>query len=424
MPVGRNTPLITATLIAGILIGVAAAYLTPIAPLQAKTVTLNSTTVVTRTVAITEMAQATTKTEIVTVTLRELTTKTFSPLPQVPLRLEVKYSRQFEVLLINGYKVVKDALNRTLILVPRGFQPPKDLEGTVVYTPVERVALMSATQVALIERLKEKEPQILERVAGIMWGEQYEWYFSDLEERLMSGKIKDLGPDYSPSIEELVALKPDLVIIYTFPGSDFPQRLEELGIPFVVDNEYLETSPLARFEWIKLIATFFDLDEEAFSIFRDVENRVSEVVGDVETSGATSPLVCWFMVYRGVVYAAGGKSFPANALNMLRARYAFTDAGSTGSVTVNIEEVLNRCKDADVVVYPTSFVSGVSDILSEAPELGELKAFKERRVYAYAPSVFQLGYYDTEGWVKDLASILYPNLYPGYEPKYFVRLGG
>ncbi|MEM0481924.1 MAG: ABC transporter substrate-binding protein [Nitrososphaerota archaeon] len=417
----KAIPILAALLAVGFIAGLAIAVLTPITPQRATTLTVTQTTISTRTVAYTTSIERTAS-WTVTTTLR-LTETVMQP-PRLPLELEVKYSKQFEIKLFDGYKVVRDALNRTLILVPRGREPPSGLSGVIIYTPVERAVLMSATHVALVERLRELAPGILDKVVGIMWGRQYEWYFKEVAERLSKGVIKDVGPAHSPSFEELVALKPDLVVIYTFPGSDLPQRLDELKIPYVVDNEYLETSPLGRFEWIKLIATFFDLDEDAYRIFAEVEREVNGVVNDVQRSGLGAPLVCWLMVYRGTVYVAGGDSFPANALRMLGARYAFSDIRSTGSVTVNIEEVLSRCRDADVVVYPTSFVSSLSDILSEAPGLREIRAFREGRVYAYSPTIYQLGYYDSEGWVKSLAIILYPQLYPGEEARYFVRLGG
>ncbi|MEM1534641.1 MAG: ABC transporter substrate-binding protein [Nitrososphaerota archaeon] len=424
-----TTILLVAFLVAGFIAGIAVAAITPLTPSRTYATTLTNTQTTTVTKAYTTtLTQPSTvmRAHTTTLTLQSVVvTQTITTsVPHIPLTFEVKYSRQFEIRLVDGYKIVRDALNRTLILVPRGQQPPPGLNGVVVYTPVERVVLMSATQVALVERLREHAPWILDRVVGIMWGGQYEWYFEEVAERLSQGVIRDVGPDYSPNFEEIVTLRPDLVIIYTFPGSDLPTRLEELGIPYVVDNEYLETTSLGRFEWIKLIATFFNLDEEAYRIFSEVEGEVSRIVSDIKRAGLAQPVACWFMVYRGVVYVAGGQSFPANTLAMLGARYAFSDLESKGSVTINIEKLLSSCRDADVVVYPTSFISSVQDILSEAPELGEIKAFREGRVYAYAPTIFQLGYYDTEGWIRDLAIILYPNLYPGQTTTYFIRLGG
>jgi iron complex transport system substrate-binding protein len=363
-----------------------------------------------------------TQTAVSTVTLTRTLTVTATPYRGVPLKLDVRESKLFEVTVVDGYRVVRDALNRTLVLVPRGMSPPKEIAGVVVYVPVERVVLMSATHVALLERLRERNPEILGRVAGIMWGREYTWYFEEVGRRLENGLIRDVGPSWNPSIEDIIALKPDLVIIYTFPGSDIPAKLDEYRIPYAVDNEYLENTVLGRFEWIKFIATFFEMDREAYEIYSGVEREVGRVVEEVRQAG--QPLVCWFMVYRGTVYAAGGRSFPANTLAMLNARYGFADTASTGSITTNTEELLTRCREADVVIYPTSFISSLDDILKELPELSAIKAFKTGRVYAYRETIYQLGYYDTEGYVRDLAAILHPEIYGGHQLRYFARLAG
>ena len=404
------TPLIAVAFIAGLL---ASPILTP-------PVTVTSTLSVAVPTTVTVSPSPVTQTAVSTLT-RTLTVTAF-PYRGLPLKLDVRESKLFEVTVVDGYRFVKDALNSTLILVPRGMAPPQGVEGVVVYVPVERVVLMSATQVALLERLRERNPEILGRVAGIMWGREYTWYFEEVGRRLENGLIRDVGPSWNPSIEDILALKPDLVIIYTFPGSDIPAKLDEYRIPYAVDNEYLENTVLGRFEWIKFIATFFEMDREAYEIYSGVEREVGRVVEAVRQAG--QPLVCWFMVYRGTVYAAGGGSFPANTLAMLNARYGFADTASTGSVTTNTEELLARCREADVVIYPTSFISGLDDVVKELPELSAIKAFKTGRVYAYRETIYQLGYYDTEGYIRDLAAILHPEIYGGHQLRYFARLAG
>jgi hypothetical protein len=59
-----------------------------------------------------------------------------------------------------------------------------------------------------------------------------------------------------------------------------------------------------------------------------------------------------------------------------------------------------------------------------ASELSAIKAFKTGRVYAYRETIYQLGYYDTEGYVRDLAAILHPEIYGGHQLRYFARLAG
>ncbi len=405
-------------LIVGLVLGLAIG-----APLvqQAETATIVTTAyqTVEKTATITETMEKTTtltETRVTTVTETvELSEKRQLP----PLKLEIKYAKLFDVTFYDGYKVVRDALNRTLILVPRGAEPPQSVDGVVIYTPVERVVLLSATHVALLERLKELKPDILDSVVGIAWGGSYEWYFQDVKKALEEGTIKDVGAAWSPNLEEIVALKPDLMIIYTFPGDTLPEKLDELGIPYAVNNEWLENHPLGRFEWIKFIATFYDLDYEAAQIFKNVEDVVKELREQV--SGSASPRVAWFSVYKGTIYASGGRSYIAVALKELGADYIFSDTTATGSIRPTMEELVSRAADADVIVY-SSYIASIEDLLKEVPGLADSKAVKEGRVYIFSETYYQLGFAYTEEWYRDLAAILYPELFPDYEPQFFIRL--
>ncbi|MDJ0270182.1 MAG: ABC transporter substrate-binding protein [Aigarchaeota archaeon] len=407
-PVKKPAILAVFGLIIGLVLGLA------IGPLvqQAET-----TTVVTTAYQTVERTTTLTETRVTTITETvEILEKRQLP----PLKLEIKYAKLFDVTFYDGYKVVRDALNRTLILVPRGAEPPQDVEGVVIYTPVERVVLLSATHVALLERLKELKPDILGSVVGIAWGGSYEWYFQDVKKALEEGSIKDVGAAWSPNLEEIVALKPDLMVIYTFPGDTLPGKLDELGIPYVVDNEWLENHPLGRFEWIKFIATFYDLDYEAAQIFANVEETVKELRELV--SGSAAPRVAWFSVYKGTVYASGGRSYVVVALKELGADYIFSDTTATGSVTPTMEELVSRAADADVIVYASDIIASIEDLLKEVPGLADSKAVKEGRVYIFSKTYWQLGFAYTEEWYRDLAAILYPELFPDYEPQFFIRL--
>ncbi|MEM4303893.1 MAG: ABC transporter substrate-binding protein [Candidatus Caldarchaeum sp.] len=384
-------------------------------------------------------------TSTVTETSRETVTKTFvntevraQTIIQTVLRTEtvtqqfrepeVKYAKFFGLTRGDGYILLRDSHNRTILAVPKNIPVPNIKADVVVRTPIERAVLMSATHVALVERLREFEPELLKRVAGLMWGRSYEWYFPAVAKSLESGLIKDVGASWSPDYEQIVALKPDLVMIYSFPGDQIASKLEELKIPYVVNNEYMETHPLGRFEWIKFVGALFGLEKEAYMIFHFVESNYLIISAGarnlVERGVVSAPKVVWFSVFRGTVYVAGDDSYVAKLLQDLGAVYAFSDVRRTASATVSIEELVRRALDADVIIISTDLIRSREDLLKEVPQLSESKAFRQNQVYRYNSNIFQLGYFAAEEYFKELASLLYPG-HIDYNELYdfFVRLG-
>ncbi len=422
---GVSRPLFAAALIAVLLLGLFGGYLAAGSTVGAGTVTV--TREIERTV---ELRTTLTERLVQTVTLtRELPVTVTRTETQVVERREpeVRYAKLFSIERGDGYTLVKDGLNRTILLVRRGQSAPQNVRADlVVQVPVERAVLMSATHVALVERLREYSPGIWDRVAGIMWGRSYQWFFREVERMIEEGKLVDVGAAWSPDYELLVSLRPDLVMIYTFEGDPVRSKLEELKVPYVVNSEYLEDTLLGRFEWIKFVAAFFGLDEVGAEVFRLVELRYQlisrKVSASVEALDLRPVKVAWFSVYRGTIYVAGGLSYVANSIYDLKAVYAFSDLKVTGGAQVSLEEFVARASDADVLVVSTDLIQSLEALTEEIPQIAEFKAVREGRVYRFNSNVYQLGYMDTEGWFLDLASMLYPELFPEHTPSYFVAL--
>ncbi len=413
---GTSRPVFAAALIAALLVGLFGGYLAAGATgggLNTVTVTREvARTVELRTTLTERLLQTVTRTETQLVEKREP---------------EVQYARFFSIERGEGYTLLRDGLNRTVLLVKRGQSAPQNVKADlVVQVPVERMVLMSATHVALVERLREYAPDIWDRVAGIMWGRSYQWFFPEVERRFAEGKLVDVGAAWSPDYEKLIALKPDLVMIYTFEGDPVRSKLEELKVPYVVNSEWLENTLLGRFEWIKFVAAFFGLDEVGARVFRLVELRYQLISTKVSASMATLNIkpvkVAWFSVYKGTVFVAGGLSYVANSIYDLNAVYAFSDVKATGGRQVSLEEFVARARDADVLVVSTDLIQTLEALTDEIPQVAEFKAVREGRVYRFNSNIYQLGYMDTEGWFLDLASMLYPELFPDHTPSYFVAL--
>lgn len=340
--------------------------------------------------------------------------------------LPVRYARLFSVRYDGGFYYLRDALGRGVLLVPRGapgdlvkFYVGKYRPDVVVRYPVERAVFMSSTQVALAYRLYKDGggADVLRRIAGIMWGREYGWHLPEVAALLENGTIKDVGPAYSPNYEALASLRPDVVFVYFYPGpygtEAVLQRLSQLGVPYVVVNEFQEQSPLGRAEWIKFVAPFFNKTDLAVQIFDSVEAKWSQLTALV--ADLDRPRVAWFMIYGGVLYPAG-----AGARELIRlagGRYAYANYSR-----VDMEVVWRHKNDVDVLIWSGYGVSKAEDLAKVDKRLAELRPVLAGRAYAYSEAFYQLSNAYPERVLEELVWIIHPEVAPPGNYTLFVHL--
>ncbi len=340
--------------------------------------------------------------------------------------LTVRYAKLFAASYEGDVYVLTDALGRRVLAVPRGL--PQDMAvyyrekyrpDVVVEYPVGRAVFMSSTAVAMAYRLyvETSRVDVLRSIAGIMWGRQYDWYLPEVKALLENGTIADVGPANSPNFEKLAALKPDVVLVYFYPGpygtEAVVKRLAQMGISYVVVNEFQEASPLGRAEWIKFIAVFFNATKDAERIFNSVEARWSSLmslVADLER-----PRVAWFIIFGGVLYPAGPGA--RELIRLAGGRYAYANYSK-----VDMEVVLKHRNDVDILIWSGYGLSTVEDLLKAEPRLKELRPVILGRVYAYSPAFFQLANAYPERVLEELVWILHPEVSPPGNFTLFVHL--
>lgn len=353
-------------------------------------------------------------------------------------RVSVKYAKLFQISYDGPAKIVRDAEGQKILLIPRTLSTQRDIVNLyisrytpdyVIYTPVERVILMSATQVSMILRLEDecRVSIINTSIMGIMWGKQYTWYVPKISDMLSKGALRDYGPADNPNVEMIIASKPDLVVIYTYAGSPVFRTLKSSGLPVVVDNEYLENKLLGRFEWIKFLAVFFNLDGCAESLFNRVENTIDilrQAISNRAPVESLRPVVAWFSVFGGRIYASPPASYVVDAITIAGGRYAFIDI-PYGSVSQEL--VVSRSQYIDVMIYSSSKDYGpksIEELVKAVPFVKDIKAVREGRVYVFAPTYWQLGTTYPEDIIRDLAKIFYPDIQDlaGWNLTFFEKL--
>jgi len=332
----------------------------------------------------------------------------------------LKYATGFKIeRLPEGCRVVTDGEGRKLLLVPHGQRPPEGYgDLPVVYTPVKRVVAQSTTQAALLRPLGE-----LESIVGVTT-EKDKWYIQEIKEGLEQGRIQLVGSGMGPlDYDQVVALKPDVVFIYTgTPGSlETLRKLEELKVPVAVENSHLEQHPMGRLEWVKFMAAFYGKESEAEAFFDGAVARVEEIAQ--KAAGAKAkPKVLWGQIYQGKVFAPAGDTYVAKMIELAGGDYLFKDLKGSGTVT--LEEFYARGKSADVYIsstLPNYGVTSIAKVVEQAKVLEDLPVIKKGNVWCFQPWYYQ-ALDKTDEMIADLAAIFHPDLFPGVEIKHHLKL--
>ncbi|MDQ3309293.1 MAG: cobalamin-binding protein [Gemmatimonadota bacterium] len=187
--------------------------------------------------------------------------------------------------------------------------------------------------------------------------------------------LPSVGGGLDPSLEALVALRPDLVLAFeTAGGSRIRGRLEELGIPvFTIAPQ--DTSDI--FRNLQRLGHLVGRDGAADSIARQVRAELEAVRTSVR--GQQQPTV-FYVVGIDPPMTAGPQTFITQLIGVAGGRTAFPDVQALWP-QISLEEILHR--QPDIVLLPVGKDSAASLArLRGEPGWRELRAVREGRIAA------------------------------------------
>ncbi|MFZ7120858.1 MAG: ABC transporter substrate-binding protein [Eubacteriaceae bacterium] len=335
--------------------------------------------------------------------------------------VELSYTDSFSIIDYgNDIKLVTDAEGNKFLLVPEGQETPEipdAADATVINTPLKQVIYCSTTQVSLLKSFFTDEEW--GSIAGVTTDKEA-WYIDEVKTGMEKGDITFVGGEGmgDPDFERMQSLNPDMVVIYT---GDYGQqttmtKMNELGIPCMVVNDYLEADDMGRLEWIKFLATFYSKDAEAAAFMAEKEALLEEIKSDIKDM--KNAKVAWGMIHDGTVYVPNGGSYVAKQIEKAGGDYVFShvnpDQGSSSQLT--LEEFYEKGKEADVFIYSSNsmYMPSIESLLETAPLLKDFKSIENEEVYCFTPSYYMSLDTTVEG-IKDLAKIFHDELYPDWE---------
>lgn len=311
----------------------------------------------------------------------------------------------------------------TYILVPRELDVPEHRpEEKVIRIPVKTIVCTSTTHIPLLDYLEETDKLIGFPSTDLVSSTR-------TRHRIEEGKVTDLGKDNRLNLELLTSIQPEILMGYTM-SSDYGQfkKIEELGIPVVLNSEYLEKHPLGRAEWIKFMAVFFGKEKQADSLFNMIEKNYNESM--LLARGAKErPTILSGIMYGDAWFLPGGQNYASRIFSDASCEYLWASDSSNGYLELGFETVYQKAYNSDFWIGVATY-STLEQLSAANNRYSLFKPFTSKTIYNYDKRMgakggnefLELGYLRPDLILKDLVKITHPGLLPGHELFFYRKL--
>lgn len=305
--------------------------------------------------------------------------------------MELEYATQFAVdYYQDDYAVITIAQEGSYLVVPEGKEAPEglDKEIKVLQQPLDHVYLVATSSMDLF--------RAIDGIGNITLSgtDANGWYIEEAKEAMENGNIQYAGKYSAPDYELILANGCDLAIESTmiYHSPDVREKLEEFGIPVLVEHSSYESDPLGRMEWLKLYAVLLDKEEEADAYFQSQTDMLTDVLG----AENTEKTVAFFSINsNGYVTVRKTGDYISKMIELAGGRYIFQNLGDDNALStmnMQMEDFYAGACDADYIIYNSAIESelhSLDELLEKSSLLADFKAVKEGNVWCTEKSLFQ-----------------------------------
>jgi iron complex transport system substrate-binding protein len=293
---------------------------------------------------------------------------------------------------------------------------------TKIQIPIQKIIVTSTTHIPSIEMLQSEKTIV---------GFPSTHYVSSEKTRALidNGTIREIGSNQSLNTELIFDLNPDIIVGFSVDGDlKTYKNLEKNGQKIIFNADWTEKTPLGKAEWVKFFGALYDKNEEANSIFSEIEKSYNEALSLVKNV-KNKPTVMAGSIYEDQWYLPQGDSWAALFLKDANGNYLWKDSKGTGSLALSFETVLDTAKDADFWINPGQFTS-LDEILTTNSNYKYFKAVQNKNIYTSSSKKGKTGgviFYELapnrpDLVLKDIVKILHPEVLPDYELYFFEKL--
>ena len=237
--------------------------------------------------------------------------------------------------------------------------------------PARRIVCMSSSYVAMLTAIGKSELTV--GVSGID-------FISDKYVNDHRDKVRDVGYDNNIDYEMLIALAPDIVLLYGVnAASAMELKLRELGIPYAYIGEYVEPSPLGKAEWVVAIAEIAGCREAGEKFFSEIPARYNHLK-ELAASATSKPKVMLNTPYADSWYMPSTDSYMARLIDDAAGDYLYDRNTDNTSAIVDNEEAYLMAASADRWINVGQFYS-LKELRSRYPKLASIECVKSGNVF-------------------------------------------
>ena len=286
-----------------------------------------------------------------------------------------------------GFELRSDNKGTTLLRVTRPWQgatteqylamfdtsdDARGYAGEHIIGPARRVICMSSSHVAMLDALG-----CADCIVGVS-GKSYISTPSVAE----SSTIGDVGYDSNLNFELMVALEPDVVLLYGIAAenSSVTAKLRELQIPYIYLGDYTEDTPLGKAEWLVPLAEIVGCRERGERLFAEIATRY-ESLCEMLTDNPSSVRVMLNTPYQDVWYMPSDDSYIVRLIEDAGATYIYKGKNPTGgSRGISLEEAYRLVAEADVWLN-VGQCNTLDELRSQVPQFMGCRVVREGRIY-------------------------------------------
>ena len=349
-----------------------------------------------------------------------------------PARTTVDFAKGFTLSYINGGKVLtilspfeqKTTATRYL-LVPRGAARPAGYaDATLIETPLRTLVGLSSLHVALVDFLGADD--VLVGLGDLKYASA-----PRVRARIAAGQIMAAGQGKELNNEQLIARRPDLVMATGWPGENLTrfQTLQAAGVPVLINSEWVETTPLGRAEWVKVVAALLNKEDLVNQKFGQVVRNYQRLAA-LGRRATRRPRVVVGLPFKDVWYVPDADSYLAQFLRDAGTTYQWDRTKSPqGSLALSFETVAPVALTADYWLQ-TGTATTKAEIVAQDARYAAFAPFQTGRIYNNnrrtnaqgSNDYWESGAVRPDLVLSDLLRILHPELVPKWQLYYYQQV--